>query len=103
MINDWLDENEPKIGVQGKEIKSNIVDNESAKMSSSHGVVQGYNGIAAVDDKNQVIVYSEAFGDGTESTHLPEILEGIESNCKQSGISKRIYDETVITADRRLP
>ena len=99
MINDWLDDNEPKIGVQGKEIKSNIVDNESAKMSTSHGVIQGYNGIAAVDDKNQVIVYAEAFGDGTESTHLPEILKGINSNCKTSGISERIYDETIITAD----
>ena len=99
LINDWLEDNDPKIGVQGKEIKSNIVDNESAKMSSSHGVIQGYNGIAAVDNKNQVIVYAQAFGDGTESTHLPEILEGIKSNCKTSGISKRVYDEVIITAD----
>lgn len=99
LINNWLGENEPKIGVRGKEIKSNIIDNESAKMSTSHGVVQGYNGIAAVDDKNQVVVYAEAFGDGTESTHLPEILDGIKNTCKESGISKRIYEEVVITAD----
>lgn len=99
LINSWLDENAPKIGVQGKELKSNIVDNESAKMSSSHGVIQGYTGIAAVDDKHQVVVHAEAYGDGTESSHLKEILSGIESNCNESGISGNIYDEVIITAD----
>ena len=32
----WLDTNDDKIGTQGKPIKSNIVDNESAKMSTGH-------------------------------------------------------------------
>lgn len=42
---------QPKIG-QGKakkEIKSNITDNESAKMTTSKGMIQGYNGVATVD------------------------------------------------------
>ena len=75
-IHDWLKSNDEKIGVQGKPVKSNIIDNESAKMSTSHGVIQGYNGIAAVDEDHQLIVWGEAFGDATESKHLPEILEG---------------------------
>jgi len=33
-------------GKTGKPIKSNITDNESAKMKTSHGVIQGYDGVA---------------------------------------------------------
>lgn len=35
-IAEWLNENDAKIGKQGKEITSNITDNESAIMVSSH-------------------------------------------------------------------
>jgi len=37
----FLAENAPKIGSSGKEIQSNVTDNNSAKLTSSHGVVQG--------------------------------------------------------------
>jgi transposase len=47
----WLNTNKDRIGVQNKPVKSNITDNESAKMATGHGVIPGYNGIAAVDDK----------------------------------------------------
>jgi len=33
-------------GRRRKEVKSNITDNESAKMSTSKGTIQGYNGVA---------------------------------------------------------
>jgi len=39
-----------------KEVQSNITDNESVKMSTSHGVIQGYIGVAAVDAEHQIIV-----------------------------------------------
>jgi len=32
-------------------------------MITSHGTIQGYNGQALVDSKDQVIVYAEAFGE----------------------------------------
>jgi hypothetical protein len=57
-IKKWLEENEAKIGRKGKEITSNITDNESAKMITSHGYIQGYNGQALVDDKHQVVVHA---------------------------------------------
>lgn len=98
-IASWLDSHEERIGAQGKPIKSNITDNESAKMATSHGVIQGYNGIAGVDDLHQVIVYAEAFGDINEAGHLPEILEGIKENCKKTGIAENIYQEVKVTAD----
>jgi hypothetical protein len=68
-------------------------------MSTGHGVIQGYNGIVAVDEKNQVIVWGEAFGDSTESRHFPEILEGINDNFREIKASNNIFDETVVTAD----
>ena len=40
-IASFLAENEPKTGKSGKEIQSNITDNESAKMVTSHGVLRG--------------------------------------------------------------
>ena len=39
-IRQFLKENGTKMGRTGKEIKSNITDNESANMMASHGVVQ---------------------------------------------------------------
>lgn len=98
-ITDWLDTHEEKMGAQGKPVKSNITDNESAKMATSHGVVQGYNGIAAVDEKHQAIVWAEAYGDINESGHLPEILAGIKENCRKTNIDPDIYSTVRVTAD----
>lgn len=98
-ISAWLDEHEDRIGVQNKPVKSNIIDNESAKMSTSHGVVQGYNGIAAVDDKHQLIVWAGAYGDVNESRHLPEVLSEIEENCREAGIDDDIFRKVTVTAD----
>jgi len=50
-IKRWLDDNDDKPGKGGKPRKSNITDNESAKMKSAHGVIQGYDGVATVDAK----------------------------------------------------
>ena len=37
----WLKDNDSKYGTTGKEISSNVTDNESAKMKTSHGAIQG--------------------------------------------------------------
>ena len=42
--------------------KSNRTDNESAKMATDKGVIQGYTGVAAVDAKHQIIVEAQAHG-----------------------------------------
>ena len=51
-IKAWLRDNDDKPGKNGKPIKSNITDNESAKMKTSHGVIQGYDGVAVVDGRH---------------------------------------------------
>ena len=55
-ISKWLDDNDDKPGKTGKPRKSNITDNDSAKMKTSHGVIQGYDGVAAVYSKHQIVV-----------------------------------------------
>ena len=48
-IREFLLSSEERLGTQGKAVKSNVTDNKSAKMLSSHEVVQLYTGIATVD------------------------------------------------------
>ncbi|MBN1893411.1 IS1182 family transposase [bacterium] len=84
-IEKFLKENQSRTGARGKEIQSNVTDNESAKMVSSHGVVQGYNANALVDEKNQVIVHAEAFGNGEDHGHMEPMLEGAKENLEAAG------------------
>jgi len=94
----WLDDNDDKPGKTGKPRKSNVTDNESAKMKTSHGVIQGYDGVAAVDDKHQVIVAAEAFGEAQEHELLQPMLEDTQANFAALG-DNNIYKNTKITAD----
>lgn len=101
-IDRFLKQNEPRIG-KGKrkqEVKSNITDNDSAKMITSKGTIQGYNGIATVDKKHQIIVDAQAFGDGQEHHTLKPVTQAIKDRYQRLGMSQDIYDTgTIITAD----
>ena len=55
--------------------KSNTTDNDSAKMATSKGVIQGYTGIAAVDARHQIIVAANAHGSGSEQETLLPMIE----------------------------
>ncbi len=79
-IDAFLKSQNPKYGKRGRENQSNITDNESAKIKSSHGVIQGYNGLAVVDSKHQVITAAEAFGLGQEGEVLKPMVEITEEN-----------------------
>jgi hypothetical protein len=98
-IEGFLKTEKDKIGKKGDPIQSNITDNESAAMKTSKGVIQGYNGIAAVDEKNQVVVHAEAFGQGPENDLLEPMIEGVNENFKDIGIKGDICKKTIITAD----
>jgi len=77
---EWLAENTDRPGARNKPVQSNITDNESAKMKSSNGVIQGYCGVAISDEKHQVIVSAEAFGSGDERPTLKPLVEQTRSN-----------------------
>lgn len=57
--------------------KSNRTDNDSAKMATGKGVIQGYTGAAAVDAKHQIIVCAQAHGSGSEQEVLMPVVEEI--------------------------
>jgi hypothetical protein len=84
----WLKDNDPKYGTTGKEISSNVTDNESAKIKTFHGVIQGCSSQALIDAKHQVIIHAEAFGRGQDHAHGPPMLEGALENLKRLGHGK---------------
>jgi transposase len=95
----WLKDNGAKIGKQGREIKSNVTDNESALMVTSHGLIQGYNGQALVDSKKQVIVHAEAFGDRQDHHLIPPVLDGAKKNMEAIGCGEEYFAGKTFTAD----
>jgi hypothetical protein len=75
---------------KGAERKSNLTDNDSAKMATGKGVIQGYTGAATVDAAHQIIVAAQAHGSGSEQALLVPMIE-----CAHAFSTKR----TLITAD----
>ena len=103
-IDQFLKTSAPRMG-QGKrpkEVKSNITDNQSGKMTTSKGTIQGYNGVATVDKKHQIIIDAQAFAEGQEHHTLQPVLETVKSRLTKLGIRKDIFKgryKPIITAD----
>lgn len=89
-MREFVATSQPKRNAKGVELKSNATDNDSAKMATSKGVIQGYSAQAAVDSTHQVIVAADVLGSGSEQAALlPMVAQ-----------SKRFATAaTVITAD----
>ena len=82
-LNQFIENEKPKIGSESKEIQSNAVDNQSVKMPTSHGVVQGYNAQALVDSKHQVILAAEAFS-SQDHENLEPMIKGAKKTPSPS-------------------
>lgn len=96
-IDEFLSNNEERVG-SGKrqqEVQSNITDNESCKMNTSNGHIQGYNCQTVSDNLRQIIVATEAFGVGQDQSLLEPMIHHIEENLGSDVFKK----ETVLTAD----
>ena len=90
-LRDWLKANpEDRKGAKGRIRKSNRTDNDSAKMATSKGVIQGYTGVAAVDSRHQIIVEAQAHGTGSEQELLLPVIQAT---------APMRTDQTLITAD----
>jgi len=98
-IRGWLDHNGDKPGSRGGIRKSNITDNDSAKMKTSHGVIQGYDGVAMVDGKHQVIVHAEAFGAAQEHDLLIPMIDGTRENFQAIGNKQDVFEKAKLAAD----
>jgi transposase len=88
-----------KIGGQGRIKKSNITDNDSAKIKTAKGIFQGFTGVALVDAKHQVIVHAQAFGEGQEHGLLIPMLEGARQGCRALGLDPDVLSGAVLAAD----
>lgn len=87
----WLENNqEDRKGAKGAVRLSNRTDNESAKMATGKGVIQGYTGVAAVDEKTQIIIVAQAHGSGSEQGLLVPVVSATDAYRNK---------ETVIAAD----
>ena len=87
---------EDRLGISGKPVKSNLTDNESAKMKTSHRVLQGYTGVAAVDDRHQVIVFAQAYGQGQEQNLLMPVIDGLEQQLQAVGRRQDLKSATLL-------
>lgn len=89
-IREFLATHEERRSEKGAIRKSNVTDNDSAKMATSKGVIQGYTAVAAVDAKAQIIVAAQAHGSGSEQSVLLPMVE--------STVAMRA-GQTLVTAD----
>ena len=96
-IQSFLGENAPRIGSLGKEVKSNITDNESAKLKSGSGYLQGYNALAVVDAKHQIIVHAEAIGQINEAPLLPRMIRRSVHALRKAGLEQA--ERAAVVAD----
>jgi transposase len=97
-LNEFLQTQEPKLGSEGKEIQSNVIDNESVKMPTSHGVLQGYNAQALVDSKHQIILAAEAFA-SQDQENLEPMLDGAKKNVAAIGKDETYFQGKQLTSD----
>ena len=98
-IDRFIKENTPKEGKTKKEIQSNVTDNESAKMPTSHGVIQGYNAQALADEKHQVIVHAEAMGNGQDHDNLEPMIDGAKETMEELGKGEEYFADKTLSAD----
>jgi len=89
-IREFLAAHEERHSEKGAIRKSNVTDNDSAKMATSKGVIQGYTAVAAVDSKAQIIVSAHAHGSGSEQSVLLPVVESTRALRT---------DQTIVTAD----
>jgi len=78
-IREFLATHEERRSGKGAIRKSNVTDNDSAKMATAKGVLQGYTAVAAVDARAQVIVAAQAHGSGSEQAVLLPMVDATEA------------------------
>jgi transposase len=89
-MREFLAREQPRRNAKGQELKSNVTDNDSAKMATSKGVIQGYAAQAAVDASHQVIVAADVTGSGSEQAMLLPMIAQAQAVADE---------QTVMTAD----
>ena len=97
-ISAFLSANKEKLGSRKTPVKSNITDPDSAKMTTSKGTIQGYNGIAINDDKHQIILQAQTWGSVGEQQTLKPAIEQLQTELTKLG-TPNTFSQTKFTAD----
>ncbi|MDO6428923.1 transposase, partial [Thalassotalea sp. 1_MG-2023] len=97
-IKHFLATHQEKLGSQGKPVKSNITDPDSAKMTTSKGTIQGYNGIAINDDKHQIILQAKTWGGVGEQQTLKPAIEQLNHQLQKLS-TPNTFKHAKFTAD----
>jgi len=98
-IQNFLNSNAPREGKNGNEIISNITDNQSAKLKTSGGHIQGYNGLAVADKKNQIILNAKPIGKQYEGDSLTDFYKETLDTVKEAKILKKQVRSATLLAD----
>jgi hypothetical protein len=68
-------------------------------MATSHGVIQGYNAQALVDDTHQVMFAPEVFGDGQDAQNLTRLMPRAKAIMQTLGRGEQGFRDTTWLAD----
>ena len=98
-IDGFLENMEKKAGKKGKEIKSNVTDNESAMIKTGSGFIQGYIGLAVSDKRNQIIVSADAAGNTNEGEYLAQMLDDTLRNMKDVDVKPAEGKKRIMMGD----
>lgn len=98
-IDAFIEKNEPRTGVSGKEVQSNITDPESSKMHTSKGTTQGYNCQALADGSHQIITAANVPEGSQDSRVLGELFEQAAAQAEAAGLGKDFYKGKELLAD----
>jgi transposase len=98
-IRNFIVTHEERKGAGGETVKSNITDNESGKIKGPHGYIQGYNGLAVADNKNQVIVACDANGSVSEGQYFERMIEKTERAMRAVKGEENPLEGTTILGD----
>ncbi len=95
----FLASSEPKIGESGKEINDNVTDPESCLMKTRHGMVQGYNAQALVEQENQIVVSAGVEATGHDQKLAKRALDEAKENLEQGKLENGSLTGAYLTAD----
>ena len=98
-IQRFLDTHSPRVHHGTREVKSNLTDNESAKLKTSNGYIQGYNALALSDARHQIVLNAYAIGRQYEGDELPPFLTNSLHTAKQAGIPTSRFLAATLLAD----
>lgn len=98
-IEELLDTHEPRMHQSGREVKSNLTDNDSAKLKSSAGFIQRCRVLPLTDSKHKTAANAYPIGRQFEGDELHAFLQDSLHTAKKAGILKSQFRAATLPAD----